>query len=554
MSRFFSRTTLRSALFFSLGYLLLATLLQLANQPNTSSNRLIEDSRMAELRQTLSRDPNNEVLKEEARERDRILRQRFHLSRDFAAKTGFLMLLAGGIAIYCVWRLRRDSLPPEPSAPTPSWVVPDAASRIALNLTAFALSAGTVFLYFQASPEPLPEITEASPQPKVSQTEKVEGPQWNRFRGPEGSGVSPFAAPPYTTEKGQLLWTADIPLPGPNSPVIWGSKVFLSGADGRTRAIYCLDLKTGKQLWENRIGAGERKEPEVFEDTGHAAPTLAVNDTGVFGLFSNGGLAGYSLDGKLLWQKNLGIPENVYGIASSPILDDEKLYIQFDQGYIEDEKSRMIAIDLKSGNEIWSVKRKVDASWTTPILVNTGNRRELFTVSTPDVIAHDPQDGSLLWKLKCMRGEVASSPVYYNETYYVVHMDASLFAIEPAAENWLWEGIEALPDITSPLAVEDRVIVADTYGKLACYDAKDGKVLWKHEVDMTIKASPSYSGGQLLLLSEAGELVAAEFRDGWRELSKIKFEGKLFHASPSFAKGILLLRSSKKLFCWGAKP
>ena len=56
-------------------------------------------------------------------------------------------------------------------------------------------------------------------------------PEWNRFRGPDGLGISPEEdLPVYWGEDGSgVRWTVEVPGPGISSPVVNDWKIFLTG-------------------------------------------------------------------------------------------------------------------------------------------------------------------------------------------------------------------------------------------------------------------------------------------------------------------------------------
>ena len=72
--------------------------------------------------------------------------------------------------------------------------------------------------------------------------------QWPRFRGPTGAGVSQFADIPAqwsVPDNTGILWKTAVPLPGPNSPVVWQQTIFLSGATAEEQAVFCFDTDDG---------------------------------------------------------------------------------------------------------------------------------------------------------------------------------------------------------------------------------------------------------------------------------------------------------------------
>ena len=116
-----------------------------------------------------------------------------------------------------------------------------------------------------------------------------------------------------------MLWKIPTALPGYNSPVIWGKKVLLSGANKDAQAIYCYDLETGKLVWEHAVAdiprpAGKISKPT--DDTGYAAPTVATDGSYVYAIFATGDIVCTDMNGTRIWAKNMGIPDNHLIVAS----------------------------------------------------------------------------------------------------------------------------------------------------------------------------------------------------------------------------------------------
>ena len=170
-----------------------------------------------------------------------------------------------------------------------------------------------------SKPTPKSQPHAAEPPPSDAEIAKA----WPRFRGPGGLGISAYTNVPdaWDAASGKgIVWKTPVPLPGNNSPVVWGKRVFLSGADKHRREVYCFDADSGKLVWRQNVPGTPQstaKPPEVTDDTGYAAPTTATDGRRVFAIFANGDLAAFDVSGKPAWAKSLGIPENSYGHASS---------------------------------------------------------------------------------------------------------------------------------------------------------------------------------------------------------------------------------------------
>src|SRR5207248_313250 len=75
----------------------------------------------------------------------------------------------------------------------------------------------------------------------------------------------------------------------------------------------------------------------------------------VYAYFGMVGVFCYDLSGKPLWGKDLGAYRMFgnWGTSSSPALDGDRLFIQCDN----QENSFLVALDRKTGKELWRVNR-----------------------------------------------------------------------------------------------------------------------------------------------------------------------------------------------------
>ncbi|RMF98475.1 MAG: serine/threonine protein kinase, partial [Planctomycetota bacterium] len=388
--------------------------------------------------------------------------------------------------------------------------------------------------------------------------------QWPRFRGPDGSGHSPHPDPPLewdATSGKNIVWKVPVPLPGNSSPIVWDDRVFVTGADESRREVFCFDATSGKLLWSSELPGtpdSTAEPPEVMEDTGFAAPTPVTDGRRVFAVFANGDVGAFDYAGNVLWSHSLGIPDNAYGHASSLAMYHDLVIVQFDQGSPDDDKSRLIAYKAATGEVAWEVERPVANSWTTPLVVFDHDPPMLVTDADPYVIAYNVQDGSELWRLEGTTGDCGPSAVYADGVVYVGNEYSYLFAIptdksgELTEDDALWVGDEGLPDLCSPLIVDDMVIVV-AYGALTAYDAAGGEVLWTFEFDdADFASSPSLADGRLYLFDKEGKSFVLEAD---REGAKIVSEpvlGEPCVTSPAFQPGRLYIRGAEHLFCIGA--
>lgn len=373
------------------------------------------------------------------------------------------------------------------------------------------------------------------------------------FRGPGAIGVVYQKNLPVSWDgkSGKnIRWKSEVPLPGFNSPIIWNDKVFVSGASETAREVYCFDGNTGKIVWRTpveKVPGTPSKVPAVNIETGLAAPTMTTDGRRVYAVFANGDLAALDLDGRIVWAKNLGLPVNHYGHSSSLIMYHDLVIVQFDQH----SSASVMAFDGMSGELKWKTSRSVKVSWASPIMVNTGGRSELILAAEPSLISYNPANGKELWKIDCISGEVGPSPAFANGIVFSVNEYSKLAAVQIGpTPKLLWEDSEYLSDVPSPVASNDLLFLATSYGTVVCYNTTTGEKYWEHEFDKATYSSPMLAEGKIYLLDKFG--VMHIFKAG-KEFSLIGAPalGEGSFCTPAFADGRIYIRGDKNLYCIG---
>lgn len=389
------------------------------------------------------------------------------------------------------------------------------------------------------------------PGEQAEKTPKKSLPAWPGFRGAGGNGHAIEASPPIAwnaKEAKNILWKTAIDRHGMSSPVISGERLFLTAADHLVRQILCFDTNTGKLLWEHGVDSvAEHEIPRVLEETGYAAPTPITNGDHIVAVFATGELVCVNLRGERVWSKQVGIPKNHYGHASSLISDGDRVIVQYDQK----ENSKLLAFEIASGKPAWEVKRDA-ISWSSPILVDNNDRAEVILTNCKAVDSYDPKSGKLLWRVECLYGEVAPSAAYADGTVFVASEGAPATALDVRKHDeepkTLWEWDEALPDAASPVATKDLLIVPTAFGVVTCLDAKTGKALWEHEFDKGFNSSPIVVGDRVYITDMSG--TTQIFRMGKKfELMGTASVNEAVYATPAFSGDQIFVRGLTHLYC-----
>ena len=369
------------------------------------------------------------------------------------------------------------------------------------------------------------------------------------FRGNNSSATS--AARGIATfwnlsAKKNILWQSPIPKHGYNSPVITGRNVFITGADAKARELYCYDVWTGELKWTVKadgIAGSPSSMPKVNADTGLAASTVATNGEEVCAIFATGDVICANMEGKRLWAKNIGQPDNHYGYASSLLMYGNTLIIQ----YQNNSNAQILALNTKNGNTAWSKKGKDKISWSSPIIATLGGKTALVVMGNPAIAAYNLGNGSELWRVECMSGEVGSSPACAGGIVFGASEYAKCVAIDGASGEVLWEASDYLPECSSLAATKDLVFCATSYGMVCAYDAKTGEVKKEHDLTTPFYSSPVVVDGKVYLFSNSGKVYI--FSASTFDLITSFDTGEKTFATPAFTDGMMIVRTDKSLYC-----
>lgn len=408
---------------------------------------------------------------------------------------------------------------------------------------------------------------------------------WPHWRGPYLNGSSEEKNLPVRWSKTEnIAWTA--PLPGHSSatPVIANGRVFVSSTvkDSGDLLALCFDVRTGKELWRKKLGTSIRKVPR----NNPATPSPVTDGRNVYFMYGSGDLAGLDYEGNILWARNLedeyGNISLKWGYSSSPLLYNGTLYIlvqRRDTAYRAPAGTNLdafiLAIDAKTGKNIWKQSRKTNAvnetldSYSSPILLQHSGRAEIIVVGADYVTANDIVMGKEIWRYeyarqKSTRGRNITSPVTVEGLVMCVPPRGAdgLIAINSGGvglisdDHIAWRFNGPSPDCSTPLYYKGNLyILADRKGGIiTCLDAKTGRQKWQGKLGGSAPWWASITAGddKLYCISEAAEaVVLAAGNEGFKILNRVDMGDKPIQASIAIANGHLYIRTASKLFCVG---
>jgi outer membrane protein assembly factor BamB len=404
------------------------------------------------------------------------------------------------------------------------------------------------------------------------------GSYWPQWRGPDASGSAPEANPPIRwSESENVLWKKAIPGLGSGTPVVWGDSLYVTTAvgqaaqqtrdDGRPGmrepsgtqrfVVLALDAATGETIWEKTV----REQPpiETTHPDGTWASASAVTDgEHLFAFFGSYGLYCLTLDGALVWEKDLGDMQtrNGFGEGSTPALYGDSLVVQWD----EEGPSFAAAFDKNTGEERWRRDRDERTSWATPLVIDVGGRAQAITSATNLVRAYDLESGELVWQVEGMTVNAIPSPVHSGGRLFVTSgfRGNALLAIDLAKAKGDITGSEAVawsldrdtPYVPSPLLYEDTLyFVKSNSGIISAVHAGTGETRFGPErLDVAnVYASPIGAAGRVYVVGRDGDAAVLRHGDTLEVLAVNRLDDG-FDASPVAVGRTLYLRGRSHLY------
>ncbi len=414
---------------------------------------------------------------------------------------------------------------------------------------------------------------------------------WPTWRGPDQNGVSPHGDPPVSwSETENVKWKIKLEGRSLASPIVWGDRIFLLSAVAIDEAAYSASQEAAAEKMERRqwppavepvrqrfvVQARSRKdgsliwEREAIEQTPHEAHYIdssfasasPVTDGEVLlAHFGSNGLFAYDLDGKPLWDIDLGDmrTRNAFGEGASPAIRGDVVVVNWDH----EGDSFIIALDKKTGRELWRTPRPGEVStWATPLIVESKRGLQVVVPGTGKSRGYSLETGEELWSLSGMTVNTIPSPIYRDGVVYLasgyrgnmlqaVAVDVAEGEVDGESEL-LWQYERDTPYVPSVLAYGDQLYFIKHFRNiLTSLDARTGEVVFNQQrldgID-NVYASPVAAAGRIYILGRGGDAVVLEHGREYKLLAKNVLDDG-FDASPAIVDGELYLRGREHLYC-----
>lgn len=432
------------------------------------------------------------------------------------------------------------------------------------------------------------ESNSAEPVRLVASSDSTEpaqsAPSWNRFRGPNGLGVSDDASIPDTwSETQNLAWKTKLPGSGASSPVLTEQYVLITSYSGYgeedrqgsmqqlKRHVSCIDRANGKIVWTKTIDNQHPDDPYQgmgLPEHGYATNTPVTDGNFVFAFLGKSGVVAFDMEGNQQWQTSVGTESGNrrWGTASSLIIYDDLVIVN-----AAEESQSLIALDKATGKRVWNAEASaLELCYGTPVIVRVDETRDDLVIAVPgEVWGLNPRTGRLTWFAQTsLTGNLSPSVIVDGANLYVFggYRSSGSLAIRAGGKedvtksHLLWTS-KLTSYVATPVLINRYLHWIDDRGMYYCSNADTGELVHRDRMPQIesggrpVYASPIAVNGKVFVQTRKSGVLVIEPGDSLKVLSQNRFDGdsSVFNATPAVDAGQLFLRSNEFLYCVSTK-
>ncbi len=396
--------------------------------------------------------------------------------------------------------------------------------------------------------------------------ELVAGP-WMAWRGPNRNGIVIDQQPVTTwSETENVIWKTAVPGRGHASPSIVGDQVILATSDPEeeTQSVISFDKNTGAENWATVVNRGNFN-PRIYPTNTHASSTVVSDGEQLFAVFNNNGAAqivALNLAGEILWEKEAAkfLPKRYqFGFGSSPVLYKDTVIVSSEC----ERDGSIVALNKKTGDEVWRIARDTDTSYSTPVIANVAGKEQLIISGANATTSYNPASGEENWRTPGPWSVTCGTAVWSDDMVFVSggYPTSRTMGIKADGSGTVvWEN-KAKCYEQSMLYYEGYIYCLADTGVAYCWRAEDGKEMWSERLAGRVSASPVLAGGNIYLAVENGNTFVFKPSPEGLEIVAENQLGDSAYATPTFIDNRIYMRvadgpqrdQQEWLYCLGSQ-
>jgi outer membrane protein assembly factor BamB len=376
-----------------------------------------------------------------------------------------------------------------------------------------------------------------------------------------------FTAPTTWPKELKKVWSEKVG-EGLASPALVDGKLYTFTRKDGHEVITCIDVGTGKAVWEEKYEAPEPSFPGARGKFigPRSSPVVGEGKVCTFGVV--GKLTCFDAKtGKQQWQKEGGEPK--FATSSSPVIAEGKCIVFTGgdgggfgkgkggggKGGQGGGKGQLTAYDLATGEPKWQMKED-GPGYGSPVIATIGNVKQVVVLGASKLMGVALADGKLLWSAQFKQGRYqTATPIIEGD---IVICSGTAFKIEKKGAEFtatqVWK--DKAPATYNTPVLKDGVLYgyADAgRGSTRMYaqDAKTGKELWGDGARGGECGAILDAGSVMIALSSDGKLIVfTATKDGFTEIANYTVASGGTYAMPIIDGKTIYVKDTNDITKW----